>query len=75
MEAPRPLTLALRAEDNSMNAWGATDFAVTTEWAEYHYVSEVLIDNVKLEILCSGTEVPFWLDFVSICEGNSVSYI
>jgi len=69
-EAPRPLTLQLKAEDNSINAWGATDFELTTEWAEYHYTSEVLIDIVKLEILCSGTEVPFWLDLVSVCEGN-----
>jgi len=69
-EEPRPLTLQLKAEDNSINAWGATDFELTTEWAEYSYTSEVLIDNVKLEILCSGTEVPFWLDLVSVVEGN-----
>ena len=69
-EAPRPLTVQLKATDNSINAWGATDFALTTEWAEYHYTSEVLIDNVKLEILCSGTEVPFWLDLVSVREGD-----
>ncbi len=69
-EAPRPLTLALKAEDNSISAWGATDFQLTTEWAEYTYTSEVLIDVVKLEIWCSGTEVPFWLDLVSVCEGK-----
>jgi len=69
-EGPRPLTVQLKATDNSINAWGATDFQLTTEWAEYHYVSNVLIDNVKLEILCSGTEVPFWLDLVSVSEGN-----
>jgi hypothetical protein len=69
-ESPRPLTVQLKATDNSINAWGATDFQLTTEWVEYHYVSNVLIDNVKLEILCSGTEVPFWLDLVSVSEGN-----
>jgi hypothetical protein len=69
-EAPRPLTVQLKAADNSINAWGATDFQLTTDWAEYHYTSEVLIDDVKLEILCSGTEVPFWLDLVSVCEGD-----
>ena len=65
---PRPLTLQLKAEDNSINAWGATDFDLTTEWAEYSFTSEVLIDVIKLEILCAGSEVPFWLDAVSVCE-------
>jgi hypothetical protein len=69
-EEPRPLTVQIKATDNSINAWGATDFELTTEWAEYSYTSDVLIDNVKLEILCSGTEVPFWLDLVSVCEGH-----
>jgi len=71
-EEPRPLTAQLKATDNSINAWGATDFELTTEWAEYHYGSEVLIDNVKLELLCSGSEVPFWLDFVYVYEGAYV---
>jgi hypothetical protein len=69
---PRPLTVQLKATDNSINAWGATDFELTTEWAEYHYASEVQIDNVKLEILCSGSEVPFWLDFINMYEGDYV---
>ena len=69
-EKARPLTMALKATDNSISAWGATDFNLTTEWAEYHYASEVLIDNVKLEIWCSGTEDPFWLDYVLMYEGN-----
>ena len=74
-EEPRPLTVQLKATDNSINAWGATDFDLTTEWAEYHYASEVLIDDVKLEILCSATEVPFWLDFVYMYEGDYVAGI
>ncbi len=74
-EEARPLTVQLKATDNSIAAWGATDFDLTTEWAEYHYTSNVLIDNVKLEILCSGTEVPFWLDFVNIYEGEYVAGI
>jgi hypothetical protein len=69
-EEPRPLTLALKATDNSIAAWGATDFDLTTEWAEYHYATEVQIDDVKLEIWCSGTEDPFWLDYVLMYEGN-----
>ncbi len=71
-EAPRPLTAQLKATDNSINAWGATEFQLTTDWAEYHYQSEVLINSVKLEFLCAGSEVPFWLDFVSVYEGEYV---
>jgi hypothetical protein len=71
-EEPRPLTAQLKATDNSINAWGATTFNLTTDWAEYHYASEVLIDNVKLEILCAGSDVPFWLDFVYVYEGDYV---
>ena len=69
---PRPLTLQLKATDNSISAWGATDFDLTTEWAEYHYASEVLIDDVKLEILCSATVDPIWLDYVLMYEGDYV---
>jgi hypothetical protein len=74
-EEPRPLTVQIKAEDNSIAAWGATDFDLTTEWAEYHYTSNVLIDVVKVEILCSASEVPFWLDFVNIYEGEYVAGI
>jgi hypothetical protein len=69
-EAPRPLTVQMKCADNTIDAWGATDFDLTTDWAEYSYTSEVLIDNVKLEILCSGSEVPFWLDLVSVSEAD-----
>jgi len=68
--APRPLTVQMKASDNSIDAWGATDFDLTTEWAEYSYTSEVLIDDVKLEFLCAGSEIPFWLDLVSVCEAD-----
>ena len=63
-EAPRPLTVQIKATDNSINAWGATTFDLTTGWAEYSFTSNVLIDNVKLEILCAASEVPFLLDYV-----------
>jgi len=69
-EAPRPLTVQMKASDNSVDAWGATDFELTTDWAEYSYTSEVLIAVVKIEICCSGTEVPFWLDLVSVYEAE-----
>jgi len=48
---------------------------LTTEWAEYHYASEVQIDDVKLEILCSAAEVPFWLDFLYMYEGDYIAGI
>ena len=69
-EAPRTLTMQMKASDNSISAWGATTFDLTTEWAEYSFTSEVLIDVVKLEILCAGSEVPFLLDSVSIHEAQ-----
>jgi hypothetical protein len=69
-EAPRPLTIQMKASDNSVSEWGATDFELTTEWTEYTYTSEVLHTDVKLEFLCAGSEVPFWLDLVSVYEGD-----
>ena len=69
-EAPRPLTVQMKASDNSVDAWGATDFELTTEWAEYNFTSEALHTDVKLEFLCAGSEVPFWLDLVSVYEAD-----
>ncbi|HUU17307.1 MAG TPA: carbohydrate binding domain-containing protein [Sedimentisphaerales bacterium] len=74
-EEPRPLTVQMKAADNSVDAWGATDFELTTEWAEYHYTSEVLHTDVKLEFLDAGSEVPHWLDFLYIYEGEYVAGI
>ncbi|MHC4174625.1 MAG: carbohydrate binding domain-containing protein [Planctomycetota bacterium] len=74
-EEPRPLTLQMKAADNSISHWGPTDFDLTTDWAEYHYTSEVLHTDVKLEILCAGSEVPHWLDFVYVYEGEYVAGI
>ncbi|MHC4106017.1 MAG: carbohydrate binding domain-containing protein, partial [Planctomycetota bacterium] len=74
-EEPRPLTVQMKASDNSVSAWGATDFEITTEWAEYHYTSNVLHEDVKLEILCAGSEVTHWLDFVLVYEGEYVAGI
>ena len=67
-EEPRPLTVQLKASDNSIGAWGATEFQLTTEWAEYQYLSDVLIDDVKVEFLCASNEVPLWLDFLSVYQ-------
>jgi hypothetical protein len=72
-DEPRPLTVQMKATDNSIDAWGATTFDLTTEWVQYSYTSEVLIDNVKLEILCAGSEVGFLLDQVSVVEADTLS--
>jgi len=64
------LTVQMKAEDNAVNAWGATDFELTTEWAEYSYTSEVLIETIKVEFLCAGVEVPFLLDLFSVSEAK-----
>ncbi|MHC4329074.1 MAG: carbohydrate binding domain-containing protein [Planctomycetota bacterium] len=74
-EEPRTLTVQMKASDNSVNAWGATDFDLTTEWAEYYYTSDVQHVDVKLEFLCAGSEVPHWLDFVLVYEGEYVAGI
>ncbi|MHC4430813.1 MAG: carbohydrate binding domain-containing protein [Planctomycetota bacterium] len=71
-EEPRPLTVALKATDNSINAWGATDFELTTEWAEYNYQTEALTESVKLEIWCAASDATMWLDFVNVYEGDYV---
>ncbi len=67
-EEPRPLTVQFKASDNSIGAWGATEFQLTTEWAEYQFLSDVLIDDVKVEFLCASNEVPLWLDFLSVYQ-------
>ncbi|UCD48960.1 MAG: carbohydrate binding domain-containing protein [Phycisphaerales bacterium] len=74
-EEPRPLTVAMKAADNSVGAWNATPFDLTTEWAEYTYTSDVLHTGVKLEIWCAATDVPLWLDFVYVYEGDYVAGI
>jgi hypothetical protein len=69
-DAARPLTVQMKASDNSVDAWNATGFDLTTDWAEYSYTSEVLHTDVKLEFLCAGSDVPFLLDLVSVSEAK-----
>jgi len=70
-EEPRPLGARFKATDNSVD-WGYTDFEVTTEWAEYTMTSEALNAELKFEIFCAGADVPFWLDYVFVYEGQYV---
>ncbi|MFB0553132.1 MAG: carbohydrate binding domain-containing protein [Phycisphaerae bacterium] len=73
-EEPRPLGARFKATDNSVD-WGYTDFEVTTEWAEYSMTSEAINAELKFEIFCAGVEVPLWLDFVYVYEGEYVAGI
>jgi hypothetical protein len=70
-EEPRPLGSKMKATDNSLD-WGYTDFDLTTEWAEYTFTSEALNGEGKLEFHCAASEVPIWLDFINVYEGEYV---
>jgi len=73
-EEPRPLGAQFKAADNSVS-WGYADFELTTEWAEYTFTSPAESDEGKLEFFCAGVEVPHWLDFVYVYEGEYVAGI
>ncbi len=49
--------------------WGQTAFQLTTEWTEYSMTSASQDASMKIEFFCSGSEVPFWLDFLYVYEG------
>ena len=64
-EAPRPVAAQMKATDNSIS-WGYADFQLTSEWAEYSFTSPAENGEGKLEFMCAGVEVPFWLDQLSV---------
>jgi subtilisin-like proprotein convertase family protein len=66
---PRPLGVQFKATDNS-DSWGYTDFELTAEWAEYSLTAVALNAETKLEFFCAGSEVPLWLDSVSVMENT-----
>ncbi|MGE5294115.1 MAG: carbohydrate binding domain-containing protein [Solirubrobacterales bacterium] len=68
-EAPRPLTVQFKDTANKPVTWGQTAFQLTTDWTEYSMTSASQDASMKLEFFCSGSEVPFWLDFVWVYEG------
>ena len=70
-QAPRPFGAQMKASDNSVS-WGYTDFQLTADWAEYHFTTPAQSTQVKLEFFCATSEVPFWLDFVNVYEGEYV---
>jgi hypothetical protein len=71
-EKPRPLTVQMKATDNTSGTWGLTPFDLTTEWAEYHFTTAPQYREIKLEFFCAASDVPFWLDYVYFYEGEYV---
>ena len=72
-EGPRPLTVQFKDTANKPVTWGLTDFQLTTDWAEYSMTSPAQDAEMKIEFFCSGSEVPFWMDFVNVYEGEYVA--
>jgi hypothetical protein len=70
-QASRPLSAEMAATVGSVK-WGYTDFQITTDWAEYKFTSVSQNAMVKLGIWCAGSEIPLWLDFVNVYEGEYV---
>jgi len=73
-EEPRPFVMKFKATDNSIDI-GETRFELTTEWAEYAITLEALNAEIKLEFHCAESEVPLWLDYVFVYEGEYVAGI
>ena len=73
-EAERPLTTKMKATDNSID-WGLTDFELTTEWAEYYMTADAMSDSAKFELHCAAVDVPLWLDFLFVYEGEYLAGI
>jgi len=73
-QEPRPLTAQMKATDNTVS-FAETDFELTTEWSEYSFPFDSESAEVKLEVFCAGSEVPFWLDFVYVYKGSYVEGI
>jgi len=73
-EEPRPISAKIKATDNSVDVI-ITDFELTTEWEEYAFTYKAGAAEIKYEIWVSGSEVPLWLDFVHIYEGEYVEGI
>ncbi len=70
-QAPRSLGFRMKAVGSSITQ-GCTDFQITTDWAEYRFAAAAQSSEAKLEFFCAGSEVPLWLDFVNVYEGEYV---
>jgi len=62
---PRPLAAQFKGTDN-VDSWGYAGFDLTTEWVEYSLTADAISAETKLEFFCAASEVPFWLDAVSV---------
>jgi hypothetical protein len=74
-EDDRPIAAKLKATDNSVDFCETDLGLITTEWSEYKFTCEPTKNEIKLEIFCAGSDVPFWLDFVYLYEGDYVEGI
>ena len=72
--AERPLAISYKATDNSVG-WGGADFVLSEEWAEYSHTAVAESAELKVEFFCAASDVPFWVDFVNIYEGEYVAGI
>ncbi|MAF12372.1 hypothetical protein CMK11_18155 [Candidatus Poribacteria bacterium] len=69
--AERPLGVQYKATDNTVS-WGYEDFVLSEEWTEYVLTSAAESAELKTEFFCAASDVPFWIDFVNIYEGDYV---
>jgi hypothetical protein len=75
-DAPRPISLRFQSMNNSGFVSG--DFDLTTEWAEYTLTEDAPNpnNNVKLQFITNDAlGISYWLDFVSVYEGQYVAGI
>lgn len=75
-EKDRPIAAKLKATDNSVDFCYTDLGLITTEWSEFAFECEnPLNSSIKLEFFCAASDVPFWLDFVNLYEGEYVEDI
>ncbi|MCH7558923.1 MAG: carbohydrate binding domain-containing protein [Planctomycetes bacterium] len=73
-QEPRSFGAQYKATDNTVS-WGFASFQLTTEWAEYTFTAPAENAELKLELFCAGSQVPVWVDFFNIYEGEYVAGI
>ena len=74
-EKDRPITAKLKATDNTVDFCETNLGLITTEWKEFMFNCIPTKNEIKLEIFCAESEVPFWLDFVYLYRGGYVEGI
>jgi len=78
-QEPRGISLLFKPDDNSEGVWCEISPELTTEWAEYTVTDTVPEDAgspiAKLDISSGDSEVPLWLDFMYLYEGEYVQIL